>query len=156
MMEDFCLRFSHLVMAILAQIDDKSLNKFRKVSRICCISVDNQRFKWIRIIKKYIGHMEKSWENAVHKAPFGTVKKLALAVQFFYKIRKSRHQHQWTPLHIAAERGHLSLCKYIVKKTEDKFPKRLDGPTPLHLAAQNNHWNICKYLIGRTGYFIVK
>ena len=40
------------------------------------------------------------------------------------------------PTHIAAERGNLQLCKYIVKMTGDENPSQKDGLTQLHLAAK--------------------
>ena len=38
----------------------------------------------------------------------------------------------YTALHLAAESGHLDVCKLIVGNIQDKNPRALDGNTPLH------------------------
>ena len=48
-----------------------------------------------------------------------------------------------TPLHFAASKGHLKICKYIVDKVEDKNPKCINGRTPLHYAAISGHLEVC-------------
>ena len=152
-MEELCLRFCHVSGAIFEEIDNKSLNECRKVNSSFCASIDSQKLKWIRIIAKCIGKIDnfqvrESWKKVLNKVPTKIVKKLSQVVQRFFIVRPSRHKHQWTPLHIAAERGHLSLCKYITKKYLDRCP---DGPSdrlaPFYLAAQNGHWRVCKFLI---------
>ena len=47
-----------------------------------------------------------------------------------------------TPLHFAASKGHLKICKYIVDKVEDKNPKNILGRTPLHYAAIIGHLEV--------------
>ena len=59
----------------------------------------------------------------------------------------TRITKQWHPLHIAAERGHLKLCKQIVEKTGDKNPKGPHGCTPFHIATQNGHTEVCLFFI---------
>ena len=36
-----------------------------------------------------------------------------------------------TPLHAAAAKGHLSICKFILDNTEDKNPGKIDGTTQI-------------------------
>ncbi len=52
-----------------------------------------------------------------------------------------------SPLHIAAERGNLQLCKNIVKVTGDKNPSRKEGLTPLHLADGKVHFEACTFVM---------
>ena len=47
---------------------------------------------------------------------------------------------QRTPLHLAAEMGHFSICELLIDKSEDKNPIDHWEMTPLHYAARNNHW----------------
>ena len=47
---------------------------------------------------------------------------------------------QRTPLHLAAEMGHFSICELLIEKSEDKNPIDHWEMTPLHYAARNNHW----------------
>ena len=51
-----------------------------------------------------------------------------------------------TPLHIAAENGHLSVCKLIIPHLRDQNPPRRYnyGRIPLHLAAINGHFDVFK------------
>ena len=52
-----------------------------------------------------------------------------------------------TPFHIAAEHGHLSICKLIIDKVEDKNPRNVDRETPLLYAVQGGFYEICKLII---------
>ena len=52
-----------------------------------------------------------------------------------------------TPLHCAAEGGHLEICELFVKYASDKNPIRNDRRTPLHIASYKGHLEICKLLI---------
>ena len=52
-----------------------------------------------------------------------------------------------TLLHWAAKKGHLSLCKLIIKNVQDKNPKGKNGQTPLHVAALNGHTAICQLFL---------
>ena len=53
-----------------------------------------------------------------------------------------------TPIHLAAENGHLEVMKLLIKKTNNpNSPEFKNGKTPLHLAAENGHVDIIKILI---------
>ena len=52
-----------------------------------------------------------------------------------------------SPLHIAAENGHLEVCSLIIASVKDKNPEDASGYTPLHYAAQEGHLSICKLVI---------
>ena len=52
-----------------------------------------------------------------------------------------------TPLHMAAQKGHLEVCKMIMECLEDKNPIDRLGETPLHFAAKNGHFDTCKLFI---------
>ena len=51
------------------------------------------------------------------------------------------------PLHVAAEGGHLNLCKYIVEKTGDFNPICADKVTALHFAAAQGHLEVYQFII---------
>ena len=54
--------------------------------------------------------------------------------------------HGVTPLHFAAESGHLKVCEVIMKSLQDKNPPTSNGYTPLHIAAIHGHFNLCKLI----------
>ena len=51
-----------------------------------------------------------------------------------------------TPLHLAAEIGHFSICKLIIEHVKEKNPEDNIGWTPLHRAAENGHLEICQLI----------
>ena len=54
----------------------------------------------------------------------------------------------WTAFHIAAERGHSEICRYIIQNTSDKNPAaNVNHWTPLHLAIENNHLDTLKVIM---------
>ena len=52
----------------------------------------------------------------------------------------------FTPLHLAAQNGHMKICQLIIGNVADKNPKAL-GWTPLHFAAQKGQMEICKLIL---------
>ena len=50
----------------------------------------------------------------------------------------------WTPLHSAAEHGHLNICKLIIENIVNKNSKTRKGVTPIHLAVMNGNFEVCK------------
>ena len=52
----------------------------------------------------------------------------------------------FTPLHLAAEHGHLDLCIFIRQQIVDRNPRNNTGWTPLHSAALNGHGAVCKLI----------
>ena len=63
--------------------------------------------------------------------------------------------NRWLPIHVAAEQGHLDLCKYIIERIGhyNLTLKQIGSitttfmSTPLHFASENGHLEICKLLI---------
>ena len=82
------------------------------------------------------------WNKVVIRTPFEIVKELAIAVHqcFRWSITFKGGKKQWSPLHIAAERGSLQLSKYTVKMTGNKTPRRKECLTPLYLADGKVHF----------------
>ena len=53
-----------------------------------------------------------------------------------------------TPLHEAADNGHLEIVKLIMGHVKDKNPAMKHyGTTPLHYAAEKGHLEICRLII---------
>ena len=66
--------------------------------------------------------------------------------------KNPRKKNGWTPLHIAAKKGHFEILKLIIGQVEDKNPaihgNNFYGGTPLHFAVSENHLEICKLILG--------
>ena len=52
-----------------------------------------------------------------------------------------------TPLHRAAENGHVSVCELIMSHLKDKNPRDDNGNTPLHSAALKGHFELCRLIL---------
>ena len=51
-----------------------------------------------------------------------------------------------TPLHYAAENGHLGVCQLILEKVHEKNPKDDYGMTPLENADLNGHSEVVELI----------
>ena len=61
---------------------------------------------------------------------------------------------QWSPFHIAAESGLMSLCTHVYCKTdiyrfENRNPGNKNGGTPLHIAARRGHLEVYQFIMGK-------
>ena len=151
-MEEVLARFPTLGEEIFNNLDNPNLTMCKEVGKSFDEFLQKSKVFWTRMIEKYnINHVEfkKEWKLVLEKAPVLNVKELALAVEQFYTLRPNqiRHLYQHSPHHIAAERGSLSLCKFIAQKTTVLNPAMKDGLTALHFAAQGGHFDVCKYFI---------
>ena len=52
-----------------------------------------------------------------------------------------------TAFHIAAMRGHIEICKYLLNCLNNKNPCNKARQTPLYFAAKKNHFEICKLFL---------
>ena len=173
------LRFPILIQDIFEELDDRSLTNCKIASKSWCEFIDDNKFPFIRKIREYRRNMEEfkiHWNKVVIRTPFEIVKELAIAVHqcFRWSITFKGGKKQWSPLHIAAERGHLQCClsksipnflKYCIKMEdknprndvgltpchiatgEDMNPRKDIGTTPLQNAAYQSHLKICQYTI---------
>ena len=150
-------RFPTLEKKICNELEMKSLIEFTGASKQMINIRLNSKFYWVRCLqnelgKLYVGKEEKipkDWSKVIARCPMEIIKELLAVVAEFYSsspknkicIVKS------SPMHIAAERGNLALCRHIVGRIEDKNPKDLFGQTPLHWAAEQGHYQVCKLIL---------
>ena len=144
-----CLRFPHLLEQINELLDDESLTKCKEVSRIMCSVTKNQefgRFFTKRVIQSYIKNSREygeEWNIVLNKLSIKRLKEFEVLVKGFYRgLDKSRQEYQLSPLHIAAERGHLDFCKCIAKFSTIKCYKW----SPLHFSVQAGWLEVSKFL----------
>lgn len=62
-------------------------------------------------------------------------------------VISAKDQDHWTPLHYAADFGHLMVVNLLLPKMVEKNPRDFDGWTPLHSAATNGHLGICQTML---------
>ena len=119
-MEDLSLRFPLVARIIFNNLDDESLTKIGDLNRPMNKLLDQERIYWLRILRKYQKNFiqfKDVWKISLRQMPVEVIEELAIAVNQFFNFRASRHDKQWSPLHIAAERGLLQLYQYIFNKT---------------------------------------
>ena len=166
-MENVCRRFPHLANRIFDQVDNKSLNNCKEISRDVLEHLNNERFFWIRIIKKYRGptrfrgrlkDFQEVWKPVIEKAPVEIVKQIAIAVSRFFEVNRDHLYYDYTDKHstrtwpliiISANHGDLALLQSIVNKIQLKNVKKSERIIALLIAAFNGDLKIYKFLSGK-------
>ena len=147
-MDDMWPRIPHIFERINELLDNKSLVKCKEASRIMCSIIDNQKSgKYLtgRMVRSYIKNPEefaKDWEIFFQLLPMEEFIEFGILIKDFYKSVASRFEENWSPMHIAAERGHLDFCKFIAKVSV------VEGYnfSPLLFSAQAGHLEVSKFL----------
>ena len=121
-----------------------------------------KKFYWLRKINKYeknYVHFKISWKEVVEKNTLEKIMMIAEAVDSFFAAFPyyAERRTQVAPLHVAAWKGSLNLCKNIMKKTSITNPQvtigigindgHMDGWTPLHMAANEGHFEVVRTLM---------
>ena len=123
--------------------------------------MDQERFFWKRIIKKLIHDYDDfrmDWNVAMKESDNEMLKELGFAVKKFLSLHPTQcfaeenYKHRtipFFPLHLCAEIGLVSVCKFLLPISEDKNPKNKadDDRTPIHEAAQEGHLEVHKEVI---------
>ena len=117
-MEDMCLRTPHILEQINELLDDKSLVKCKKASRIMNTIIEKQnceKYPTIRMIQSYIKNSKEfaDWRIIFQKLPMKQLNEFGILVTDFYKSFPPRIKYRsWLPINIAADRGHLEFCRF--------------------------------------------
>ena len=85
-MENLHNRFPTLISKILENVDAESLVTFKSTNRQMHGFIVEERFYWIRIIKKY----NEDWEQIINKTPIEALKELAVESERSYWIKVIR------------------------------------------------------------------
>ena len=107
-LECLCIRFPLVGERILNNLDGQSLANIKKASPDLAKYLENERFYWIRIIKKYTKNFkefEESWKEVINKTPVDVLKQLGIAVQKCFKSYHFVLWHQLAPIDIALMKG---------------------------------------------------
>ena len=147
-MENICVRFPHLLEQMNELLDNKSLVKCKEVSRTMSSIIKNQKsgtFITKRVIHSFIKNyteFTEEWKIVLKKLPTERLNVFGILVKDFYKAVPSRREFQWSPMHIAAERGDINFCKSIAKLGTIKSYKM----SPLYFSAQAGHLDVSEFL----------
>ncbi len=71
-------------------------------------------------------------------------------------IINGRDKDNATPLHRAAENGHVRVAAVLLERGADVNAKDNSGDTPLHLAAKGKDYAICKLLLENNAEYSIK
>jgi ankyrin repeat protein len=147
-MDEVWPRIPHIFEQINESLDNKSLIRCKEASRTMCLIIENQKsgkYVTTRMIQSYTKNPEEhaeDWRIIFKKLPLKRLKEFGILVEDFYKSTVSRFEENWNPLHIAAERGNIDFCKFIVKV---RAPKQYNF-SPLLFSAQAGHIEVSKFL----------
>ena len=90
-MEEILLRFPMLGKEIFKKIDNKTLVNCRQIDETWMGFIDNEKFRWTRIIQKYIVqasvYFNSEWRKAIRRSSTKEVSKLAHSLYEFQKVR---------------------------------------------------------------------
>ena len=153
--DGFILRFPYVARDIFKELNNESLTTCRSVSRLWCDYLDDQKFRWVRMIQRYRKNMENAyqqWKIVFKNTPVEFTKEISVFTQQFFASSllhpaASRIEFHWSPLHIAVGQGNLDLCKYVFEKTKNTQPRIKYKLTALHVAAGLGYEEICKFLM---------
>ena len=153
-------RFPTVAVNILNSLDDQSLFNYKESDKENCEFLGQERFYWIRILKKYNRYFEtskESWKKAISKTPACFIKKLAMAVVTIFKNESDQswkflfclNQAQFTPVIVSAFDGDLDLFQLMNQKTYDSTQTQ-SMTSLIHLAAYRGDLAICKLLLNES------
>ena len=170
-MEEVLTRFPHLGENILQKLDSKSLIECKEVNRTFKNLMKDEKSAYFHVIQWYTNCSEYLMRKIVEKSG-GAIIIVSILREIYGNLMRGTKQHhkhlqkwQTTPLHLAAEGGHLGAYHLIMENVINKNPlgmisdaitctymKRenfhaFHEATPLHLAAKNGNLAVCKLII---------
>ena len=151
-MEHLCTIFPVVSEIILNNLDDQSVTNLKVASKDFNYFLDKEKYIPMRKIKKHIRDVNfcsESWIKAVKRTQVDKVKKLAAAVEEFFKASDFSVAFDiLSPLEIAAHHGCLTFFKKITRQNEKTSILDYNGYQHLLLiASKQGNLEIVKYLL---------
>ena len=114
-MDELFIRFPHIGQEIFNELDNKDLAKCRAISQSWRKFIDEEKISWNRILSKY---SLRNGQSHLHIAALTGQYDVYLKLAEIQRDKNPRDEKEKTPLHFAAERGHFSICEWIISKVE--------------------------------------
>ena len=92
-MEYCCMRFPYMGKMVYKKLDNQSTVRTKEASRGMANFLKNERFYFIKIIRKHVKSLDKfdeSWREVLNKIPMDVLEELAVAVEKFFKAPLDR------------------------------------------------------------------
>ena len=164
-MDNIILRFPDIAEDIFKKLNNKSLIRCTKVSKLWGIFISMQKFAWIRRIQKhFLSHNSEFWDHwkkIIYKIPIRFMKEVVLTlnqIPYYGSFLNNLHVHLnpyflsscnlESPLHIAAQFGNLESYEYLYELVGIVNPE-VGKTTPLHIAAYFGHLEICDLIMSK-------
>ena len=161
MMEEVILRFPHLGVQIFAQLEYSSLARCRETTETWQDFINNEKF-YKKRIQNLMDDWQESYENELRSmscdegslTPLHSAAMSGQTWMFFdqsYGYKNPTDDTGFTPLHFAAEKGFILICKLILEDIKDVdalfFQHTIGLETPFYLAATHGHIELCQWII---------
>ena len=147
-MEVFLTRFQHIAKETFEQLDEKSLNNCREVSKSWKKSIDDMKLTWIKILS--IPRNQTDGGTYLHlAAKTGQTKMFEMTLQNEQDTNPINKNGK-TPFHLVCQHGHFDVAKMLIQNSIElnlevnvkEFGKF--GRTAFHYACSNGHSKIGK------------
>ena len=147
----FYARFSHISEKIFENLDIKSLENCRVVSKSWQECIDNRDILWIKIAKNEEGNM--AFQLACKKSHSKVAKVLIQKSAELNIDLNAKDQYVRTAFHYACIWGHSDIAEMLMQKSAefniDLNAKDEDGMTAFHLACSRGRKNIVEMIIDK-------
>ena len=146
-MEVFLIRFQHIAKETFEQLDEKSLNNCREVSKSWKKSIDDMKLTWIQIVS--LPRNQTDGETYLHlAAKTGQTKTFEMMLQNEQDTNPINKDGK-TPFHLVCQYGHFDIAKMLIQKfielkLEVNFKDNEFGRTAFHYVCSNGHSKIGK------------
>merc|ERR1719367_187457 len=135
------------VLQFLLQFNEQDTNPAESDGKTCLhLAAQNGHLNIIKYYKEELNY-ENINPRRVSKDEFNGWTSLQVVMYIFEGEKNPQNTNGVTPLHLAAENGHLEIVEFLTARIEDKNPSDDNGMTPLHDGARFGHLPIVQHLV---------